>query len=367
MQNEEVVEKDRRLRTLLEAKELKGILLKRQANFSWLTAGGINIVGIATEIGATSLLITKDSKYLLSNNIEAPRMLEEENLEALGYTPKTYNWWEENEAQAVRELLDGGALGCDVPFAGSENLASDVTRLRLSFTPPEIERYHALAAKAVLAVEKTMLEVRRGDKECEVVGRVSAELWKDRIDPITIMAAADDRFTRFRHPIPSERRIENHFMLTVNARKGGLIVCLTRTVHFGTLSEELRQRHEACVYVDCVMMANTIPGRPVRDVLQAGMQAYADTGFADEWRLHHQGGAIGYQAREYRATPTSTEVVQPNQPFCWNPTITGTKSEDTIMAGFNGPELVTKPVLFPSITVEANGMHFARSAILESA
>jgi len=40
----------------------------------------------------------------------------------------------------------------------------------------------------------------KGEKESEVVGRLCNELWKDRIDPVTLMSAADDRVFRFRHP-----------------------------------------------------------------------------------------------------------------------------------------------------------------------
>ena len=47
------------------------LLLKRQANFSWMTCGGLNLVGITTEVGANSLLILEHGKYVLSNNIEA--------------------------------------------------------------------------------------------------------------------------------------------------------------------------------------------------------------------------------------------------------------------------------------------------------
>ena len=56
----------------MEAKGLDGILLKKQPNFSWFTAGGLNMVGIATEMGMTSLLITRTGRYLIANTIEAP-------------------------------------------------------------------------------------------------------------------------------------------------------------------------------------------------------------------------------------------------------------------------------------------------------
>ena len=57
--------------------------------------------------------------------------------------------------------------------------------------------------------------------------------------------------------------------------------------------------------------------------------------------------------------------MQEGQAFCWNPTITGTKSEDTILATGHGPEMITRPLLYPTISMEVDGIRFTRPAILE--
>ena len=112
----EIKEKERRVRDFLRLKGLKALLLKRQANFSWMTCGGLNLVGITTEMGATSLLITEESKFVISNNIEAPRMIEEEGLEKQGFVPKIFPWHEDQEVAIIKELVGEGAVGSDVPF-----------------------------------------------------------------------------------------------------------------------------------------------------------------------------------------------------------------------------------------------------------
>jgi Xaa-Pro aminopeptidase len=361
----EITEKDARIRSLLQAKGLKGVLLKRQANFSWLTAGGINLIGIATEMGGTTLLITERDKYVLTTNVEAPRMIDEEAVESLGFHVRAFPWHEDREAAIVKEIVGAEPLGCDVPLPNAVNVNEDVVRLRFSFTPGEIERYRWLGEKASRAAEQVLMDARRGDKECAVIGRLSAELWKDRIDPVGVMGAADDRIARFRHCIPMEQPIDRLFMLSVNARKGGLVACLTRFVHFGKLPETLRAQYEANVYVDCVFMAHTRPGTPAKDVFQKGVEAYKEKGYPEEWKLHHQGGAIGYQPRDYRAHFQTPDVVAMHQPFCWNPSITGTKSEDTILATADGPELITRPIYFPTLSLEVAGRRFVRPAILE--
>ena len=162
------------------------------------------------------------------------------------------------------------------------------------------------------------------------------------------MSAADDRVSNFRHPIPTERRIEKYLMVSVNARKWGLIVSLTRFVHFGKLPEELRKKYEANVFIDCTFMAHTRPGVPAREVLQKGIDAYKEKGYPEEWKLHHQGGSIGYTGRDYRVNFKTPDIIQENQAFTWNPSITGTKSEDTILATSKGPEMITRPILYPT-------------------
>jgi len=361
----EIQEKERRVRQFLREKGLRALLLKRQANFSWMTCGGLNLVGIATEVGATSLLITEDSKYVICNNIEAPRMIEEEGLEKQGFIVKTFPWYEDREIPILKELVGEGPVGCDVHFPNTLMMSEEIARLRYSLTPAELERYRWLGEKVSLAVEKTLMDTRRGEKESEVVGRLCQEIWRDRIDPIGLMVAADERISRFRHPIPTEKKIEKFLMFSINARKWGLVVCLTRFVYFGKLPASLKEKYEANVFVDCTLMAHTRPGIPAREVLQKGIGAYREKGYPEEWQLHHQGGPIGYIPRDYRVNFKTPDIIQENQPFTWNPSIAGTKSEDTILATKKGPEMITHPIQYPTISMTVAGVSFARPTILE--
>ncbi len=75
---EEVKVKLQMVRTWLEAGGLEGIVLTSQANFAWLTGGANNYVYVGDAAGEASLLVTPRRSYLLTNNIEAPRLREEE-------------------------------------------------------------------------------------------------------------------------------------------------------------------------------------------------------------------------------------------------------------------------------------------------
>lgn len=362
---DEVREKERRVREFLKKKGFNAVLFKRQANFCWMTCGGLNVVGITTELGATSLLITEKDKYVISNNIEAPRMVEEEGLGEQGFSSKVYPWYEDQEHEIVKSLTQGSVFGSDVPFPGAVEAAEEITRLRYSLTRDEVERYRRLGERVSLILEQVLKKTRKGEKESEVVGKLCKELWKDRIDPVLLMAAADDRISRFRHPIPTEKRIEKYFMLSVNARKWGLIVSTTRFIHFGKAPKELKRKYSANVFIDCTLIAATRPGTPAKEVLLRGIEAYRAKDYPEEWKHHHQGGSIGYLGRDYRAHFKNSEVIRENQAFAWNPSITGTKSEDTILATSRGPVMITRPMIYPTITVKIDGESFVRPGILE--
>jgi antitoxin VapB len=79
---------------------------------------------------------------------------------------------------------------------------------------------------------------------------------------------------------------------------------------------------------------------------------YAETGYPDEWKKHHQGGTAGYEPREYLSVPGSTDRVAAGQVYAWNPSITGYKSEDTILIGDAKNEVLTEMSDWPYLTVD---------------
>ncbi|HHY33179.1 MAG TPA: M24 family metallopeptidase [Firmicutes bacterium] len=361
---EEVQVKLQRVRHLIEQRQLSGLLLKTQPNFSWLTAGGLNSVGIATELGVTSILVTPDGLYLIANTIEAPRAMKEEGLGELGFTLLTFDWYENRELQLVREIVGDGSVGCDVAVSGLLHIADDVAKLRYELTEGEVDRYLFLGTKVSTAIENTLMEVKPGDSEAEVIGRLCAELWKDRIDAVGYQSAADERAYLYRHPIPTMRRVDKYLMLCINARYKGLVTSITRLVHFGQPASELLRQFRHNLEIECAMIAKTRVGRPMREPLLTAIEMYEQLGYAGEWKLHHQGGAMGYYARDIRVTPTTQDLVGKNQAFCWNPSISGTKTEDAFIATPDGPKMITGPVVYPAVTVESNGFEFKRPGML---
>jgi Xaa-Pro dipeptidase len=362
---EETQTKVQRVRDLLARTGLSGILLKSQADFSWITSGGLNVVTIADIQGIASILITRDSAYFITNNIELPRMKDEEGLGELGFEPVVFEWYSGQEYDAVAKIVPPKQVGCDCPVSDYRYLEKEVRELRYSLLPPEIDRYLWLGEKASSALEKVLSEyVQPGMKESEVVGELSRSLWKDRIDSVCYQAAADERAFRYRHAIPTERAIDRYVMLNVNARKWGLITTVTRSAHFGKIDPGLARQYLDNTYIECGMIAISRPGTPLRDIFAKTCELYESLGYAGEWKNHHQGGAQGYCNRDYLMKADSEERVLENQCFCWNPSIKGTKSEDAIIAGKDGHLFITKPTIFPTVKIDLEGLRFLRPALL---
>lgn len=362
---EEVVLKEQRLRRLMEEQNLDGMLLKKQPNFSWLTAGGLNMVGIATEMGMTSVLVTRMGRFLIANKIEAARMMQEEGLAGLGFELLEHEWYADREAELVRKAAGGlSRVGADVPFEECRSLDGEIKKLRYSLTENEVDRYRFLGEQLSRAVEKVALGVRPGDAECEIAGRIGAELWKDRIDPTGFQVAADERVSLYRHPIPTTRLLRKYLMISVNARYKGLITTITRIVHLGKPDPKLLKQYADNAEIENRMIAATTPGACASVPFAVGLNAYKEFGYEKDWELHHQGGAMGYYARDIRVTSQTKDVVEDNQAYCWNPSLTGTKTEDGFIATKFGPIMITQPIIFPRIEYKANGIDIVRPGIL---
>jgi antitoxin VapB len=65
------------------------------------------------------------------------------------------------------------------------------------------------------------------------------------------------------------------------------------------------------------------------------------------------------------ARPSSTQPVLTGQAFAWNPSITGVKSEDTILVGEHSNEILTEMMDWPTIDIQTGDQIIKRPAILE--
>jgi antitoxin VapB len=360
---------DRKLESilaLLERTHLDALVLQNVSSFAWATCGAASYVNTAATQGAATLLITPTRRHVITNNIEAARLKEEEKLDSMGWEFHITPWHVAPEG--VVALAPGLKLGADVALPGTVDLSAEVARLRARLTVEEGERFRVLGRLCAEAMNAAIRAVRPGLSEHEIAAILGREAESQGVQAIVNLIATDERIFRFRHPLPTPKILDRYAMLVLCGRRRGLVCSITRLVQFGPMPKELRDKMEACARVDAAIIQATRPGETLGGLFRCARQAYESNGFPDEWRLHHQGGPAGYEPREQIATPDSNEPVILGQAFAWNPSITGVKSEDTILVGPSHNEVLTTIEGWPMISVVgADGEWLERPAILEIA
>jgi Xaa-Pro aminopeptidase len=348
---------------MLKKNDLEAMLIRRVPNFAWMTCGASAFVNSATEESTASLLICPSGRYLVTNNIEAPRFEQEEDLAAQGWEFRVSQWFEPE--RAVEEISQGWRLAADSAYPGAVDLGASFPRLRVNLHPHERTRLKELARKCAVAMDRAIRAVRPGMTEDDIAGILAGEALRLGVLPIVNLIAVDDRISAFRHPLPTNTVLKKYAMLVLCGREFGLVCSVTRLIHFGRLPDELRRRAEAVAAVDAAFIGSTRPNVRMSQVFQAGLSAYARVGYPDEWCLHHQGGPVGYEPREFVVTGQTDDIVCSGQAYAWNPTITGAKSEDTILVGRDDAEILTSIEGWPMLEAEFEGHVLPRPAVLE--
>jgi Xaa-Pro aminopeptidase len=371
MVSKEIEEKRERLLRLISNAGLGGVLISSQANFSWLTAGGTNGIDLSREGGAGTLFLRRDGmSFVLASKIEMDRLVSEE-LGGQGYQPIEFAWEQEKAnpsliADLARSLvMDELPLGSDLPLGGNVRVVDGaIARARYELTPPEADRFKTLGRDAGKAIGDVARKLEPGLAEREVARRAIDALAAIGAYSVVTLVAADDRLKRFRHPVPTDLEWKKVVMIVVCARRRGLIASLSRIVCDGAVPEDLDIRTRGSAFVNARLFDGTKPGITGRDLYEFAALAYDEAGFPGEERLHHQGGAAGYRTRDWTAHPLSTEKVQNAQAFAWNPSITGSKVEETCIAFEDGIEIITATPGWPSIPVEVEGRPYLLPGVL---
>ena len=364
----EVETKHQSVVALLDKAGLDAVVLTQRWNFAWYTAGGQNYVNHASDTGAASLVVSRSGAFCVTSNIEATRLTHEE-LGNTGVQMVPCNWWDgAATTKAFADLLGGKRFAADVKVAGlpdgAQSLPGDFDKLRLVLLPSEMERFRKIGKATGEALEAACRQFRQGGTEYELAGLVSQAMWSRQLKPHVVLVAGDDRLDLWRHPIATGASIHRRAMAVICAEQGGLIASATRLISFGEPEAGWQQRQKAVCRIDALMMANTSPGRTYGDVFAALQKGYAQAGFPDGWHSHHQGGPTGYRTREGRATPGNTTPVLANQAFAWNPSLVAAKSEDTILTGDAGIEIITATGSWPTVRVDLDGKGIERPDIL---
>jgi hypothetical protein len=181
------------------------------------------------------------------------------------------------------------------------------------------------------------------------------------IDQVLFLVAATN-VLKHRHPYPHEQT-EKTPDGVVQRTIQGIIHHDYPQVYFGTPPKGLLDQYTKTAQIECRMISATRPESTTCPHL-IGKKAYEEFGYGDMYYKHHQGGPQGYYNREYLVSELRHEKAMPNQCYCYNPVVSGTKTEDAFIAMEEGPLFITKPVSFPKLTITEGPYTMERPGLL---
>lgn len=356
-----------KLRRLMQEQAVDGILLRKRRHFSWMTGGGSNHILNTAELGEADLLIFPEQVICIATKMEAARIKDEElrGIDCEWITPE----WYEGTGSAASRICQGKKIGWDapplsaLPVAGID-LGKQIAQLAYVLDEQEIKRYRMLSQTAAKELESVCREIEPGMTEFDIQALLAAKVMRHGINPQVMLVATDERVFAYRHPLPTEKKLQKYAMLVICAERWGLVANVTRFVHFGPLPDELAENKQKLAQIDLAMNLATRPGVPIRDVFARGIEMYRELGYENDWRYLHQGGPTGYASREFLATADCEGAVQLHQAFAWNPAVRGIKSEDTILVEAEGNRFLTHTGDWPYIKLVQNGQTYLRPDIL---
>ncbi len=352
------------MRKALSETDTMGVRLRGSDWFAWATAGGSNTVLLASETGVAEVLVTAKDAWILTDEIEAQRLQDEELPGKDESSDRLYklhiNPWADRVAREsfVREATNGGKIFSDIPTADESRLPLSLINQKRVILPTELERYRRVGRLASEAMTEVLLKAQPTWTEYQLAGAGAEALWSRGLHPALTLVAGERRLPLYRHATPKQEALGRAAMLVFCARGYGLYANLTRFVFFGLEQANTETRNFASLHshvykIEAEALDLCVPGTPINVIYDALGQAYERHGYPEAIRQHHQGGTTGYLSREIIANPTTSENLVENTAVAWNPSLPGAKIEDTfIIQKDGGLENLTFDPKWPTLKVE---------------
>ena len=341
----EVQAKLERLRTQMRASNVDAVRLRGVDWFFWATGGGASWVILTSETGVAEVLVTLKDAWVLTNQIENPRLRLEEVPSQ--YSVQVFPWQDSRAREAfIGDQVGSGHLASDRPVGAEAQLPESIVELKLILDSGDISKYRKVGRGAAEAMTAALNQAEPEMTELELAALGASELYKRDLDPTLILVGGERRVQIHRHPLPKSEKLGSNAMMVFCARGEGLFANLTRFVYFREPHLDEVKKFQDLRVIESAAFEATRPGATLSKVYSELEQCYLRLGHGAELSNHHQGGPTGYLSREAIATPSShqgvRDRVQNNMAFAWNPSLSGAKVEDTCLLTETGFEVLTE-------------------------
>jgi Xaa-Pro aminopeptidase len=348
---EELARKLEAIRTAMRADRIAAVRLRGTDWFAWATCGASNVVLLTTDTGVAEVLVTSSRASILTDEIEALRLRDEElpagfELVAVRWTARPSAW-----DAVARESARGGPIASDRPVSGEVPLPAALVAARATLLPDEIERYRVLGGEAAEAATDVLRSAEPEWTGWQLAGAAAEALWARGIEPALTLAAGERRVAAYRHAAARDERLGGRALLVVCARRNGLFANLSRFVYFRAPTAAELALDSAVAAVEADVLDALRPGLTLGDAYDLLAASYTRHGHPGAERAHHQGGTCGYSSRDALARPGSRIEVQRGGAVAFNPSLPGAKIEDTVLVGDGAVAVLTVDPRWPVRTV----------------
>jgi Xaa-Pro aminopeptidase len=328
----EISQKLEWMREALREANAAGVRLVGVDWFAWATAGGSNVVLLTSEAGVAEVLVTLEGAWILTDEIEAQRLKEEELPVQSGYEWAVQPWAtrETDRAAFVKEVTQGEKVISDAAQSSHPLPPSLINRKRVLMAS-ECDRYRHIGRLASEAMTEVLEQSRPDWTEFQLAGAGANALWKRGLHPALTLAAGEKRLPKYRHTPPKEESLGRAAMLVFCGCGFGLCASLTRFVYFDRLSPSEAERHRQVREIEAAGLDCCQVETPLDQIYHTLKRAYEQQGYPKAIYEHHQGGITGYLSREAIATPDTRDRLLPHMAMAWNPSLPGAKVEDTFL------------------------------------
>lgn len=347
----DVKTKEERVYAFLEREGLDALVIGRQDNFAWITAGGDSRVITTSEMGFGYIVITWDRKWLISHTMDGQRFMDEQ-VHGQGYELVTLYWHQGSPTDKVLELTQGMKVGADFALPGAQQYGAEIVDLHYPLTDLDIERYHWIGKTVNRILTQVAQDLQPDMTEREIAARLLYEYALAGMTIDVLIVGFDERIRRYRHPMPTDNALQRYALLHPAARRWGLHANVTRLVHFGEPPPETKRAIEGVITVGAHVAAMLAPGVRFADILAEEKRVYDELGYPDEWNYHFQGGITGYTlADPTRCLNPEARVVE-RQAYDYFITITGAKFEELTLLTEKGVEMASLGPGWPTRRVQ---------------
>ncbi|MBW4442903.1 MAG: M24 family metallopeptidase [Plectolyngbya sp. WJT66-NPBG17] len=328
----EIAQKLAWMRDALRETDAVGLRLRGIDWFAWATAGGSNVVLLAAETGVAEVFVTLNGAWILTDEIEAQRLQDEEVPAESDYQWAINPWAKSDDRESfVREATQGKRVISDLPVVAEASLPQSLIERKRVLLPIEIDRYRQVGKLASEAMTEVLTQASPDWTEVQLAGAGAAALWTRGLHPALTLAAGEQRLPRYRHTLPKQEKIGRAAMLVFCARGFGLYANLTRFVYFDRLSASEVDGHRQIREIEATALDQCRVGTPLNQIYRVLQLAYEHHRYSKAILEHHQGGTTGYLSREVVATPETLDRLSANITMAWNPSLPGAKIEDTFL------------------------------------